>query len=60
MAFVLNLELSAIETTEDGRCVILGTVDGCVTLLVIADPGNPDMQEYLATLPSRNEEVLQI
>ena len=49
-----------METTEDGKSVILGTVDGCVTVLVIADPAKPEMQEYLSSLPSRNEEVISI
>lgn len=30
-------ELSAIETTEDGRAVVIATVDGCLTVLAIAD-----------------------
>ena len=51
-------ELSSIETTEDGKSIVLGTVDGCLTVLVIADPGKPEMQEYLNALPSRNEEVI--
>ncbi len=50
-------ELSSIETTEDGNSVILGTVDGCLTVLVIADLAKTQMQTYLQALPSRNEEV---
>lgn len=50
-------ELSAIDSTADGKCLVLGTVDGCVTVLVIADPLKPEMKEYLKQLPSRNEEV---
>lgn len=50
-------ELSAIDSTSDGKSLVLGTVDGCVTVLVIADPAKAEMQEYLQLLPSRNEEV---
>ncbi|XP_026816728.1 NACHT and WD repeat domain-containing protein 2 isoform X2 [Rhopalosiphum maidis] len=45
-------ELSAIETTEDGRAVVIATVDGCLTVLAIADP-NKD--SFLSALPSRDE-----
>jgi len=47
-------ELSAIETTEDGRAVVIATVDGCLTVLAIADP-NKD--SFLSALPSRDETV---
>lgn len=47
-------ELSAIETTEDGRAVVIATVDGCLSVLAIADP-NKD--SFLSTLPSRDETV---
>ncbi len=53
----IQAELSSIETTEDGKSVVVGTVDGCLTVLAIADPGKPEMKEYLQALPSRNEEV---
>lgn len=47
-------ELSAIETTEDGRAVVIATVDGCLSVLAIAD-SNKD--SFLSTLPSRDETV---
>ena len=50
-------ELSSIDTTADGKSVLLGTLDGCLTMLTIADPKNPKTVDYLLTLPSRNEEV---
>ncbi|CAG7720924.1 unnamed protein product [Allacma fusca] len=50
-------ELSSIDTTPDGKSLILGTLDGCLTILTIADPSNPKTAEYLAGLPSRNEEA---
>uniref|UniRef100_A0A2H8TJ14 Guanine nucleotide-binding protein subunit beta-like protein n=3 Tax=Melanaphis sacchari TaxID=742174 RepID=A0A2H8TJ14_9HEMI len=45
-------ELSAIETTEDGRAVVIATVDGCLTVLAIADPIK---DSFLSALPSRDE-----
>ncbi|KDQ84119.1 Leucine-rich repeat and WD repeat-containing protein [Zootermopsis nevadensis] len=55
--FRMQAELSAIESTEDGKNIVLGTVDGCLSVLAIADPAKPEMKEYLAALPSRDEEV---
>lgn len=50
-------ELSAIETTEDGRAVVIATVDGCLSVLAIADPNKIS---FLSTLPSRDETVKRI
>lgn len=55
--FRVQAELSAIESTEDGKNIVLGTVDGCLSVLAIADPLKPEMKMYLAALPSRDEEV---
>ncbi|XP_014210635.1 NACHT and WD repeat domain-containing protein 2 [Copidosoma floridanum] len=52
----VQAELSAIDSTYDGKGIVLGTVDGCVSVLAIADIEKPDMKEYLANLPSRDEE----
>lgn len=54
----VQAELSAIDSTYDGKSIVLGTVDGCVSVLAIADPQKPQIQEYLAGLPSRDIEVL--
>ncbi|XP_011313550.1 uncharacterized protein, partial [Fopius arisanus] len=48
-------ELSAVDSTYDGKSIVLGTVDGCVSVLAIADPQKPEMKEYLRALPSRDE-----
>lgn len=53
----VQAELSAIDSTYDGKSIVLGTVDGCVSVLAIADPKKPEMKEYLANVPSRDEEV---
>lgn len=53
----VQAELSAIDSTHDGRSIVLGTVDGCVSVLAIADPKKSEMIEYLANVPSRDEEV---
>jgi hypothetical protein len=58
--FRMQAELSAIDSTEDGKNIVLGTVDGCLSVLAIADPAKPEMKEYLAGLPSRDEEVCDI
>lgn len=50
-------ELSAVDSTYDGKSIVLGTVDGCVSVLAIADPQKPDMRLYLENLPSRDEKV---
>ncbi|KAL2749964.1 NACHT and WD repeat domain-containing protein 2 [Vespula maculifrons] len=52
----VQAELSAIDSTYDGKSIVLGTVDGCVSVLAIADPKKLEMKEYLANLPSRDEE----
>ncbi|XP_039275654.1 NACHT and WD repeat domain-containing protein 2 [Nilaparvata lugens] len=54
--FRVQAELSAVESTDDGRAIILGTVDGCVSVLAIADPAKPEMRQFLANLPSRDVE----
>lgn len=55
--FRVQAELSAVESTEDGRALVLGTVDGCLSVLAIADPKKPEMRDFLYGLPSRDEEV---
>jgi hypothetical protein len=55
--FRVQTELSAIESTEDGRAILLGTVDGCLSVLAIADPTKEDVKLFLSSLPSRDEEV---
>ncbi|KAL6427738.1 hypothetical protein ACFW04_008880 [Cataglyphis niger] len=52
----VQAELSAIDSTHDGKSIVLGTVDGCVSVLAIADPKKPEMREYLANVPSRDEQ----
>ncbi|XP_066597814.1 NACHT and WD repeat domain-containing protein 2 isoform X2 [Prorops nasuta] len=52
----VQAELSAIDSTYDGKSIVLGTVDGCVSVLAIADPKKKEMQEYLERVPSRDEE----
>lgn len=51
----LQAELTAIKSTKDGRCIVLGTVDGCMSSLAIVDPKNGIMIEWLNALPSRDE-----
>lgn len=56
----IQAELTSVESTEDGKAIVLGTVDGCVSVLAIVDKQKKDMCQYLATMPSRDEEVWKI
>ncbi|XP_057337656.1 uncharacterized protein LOC130675807 [Microplitis mediator] len=51
----VTAELSAVDSTYDGRSIVLGTVDGCLSVLAIADPQKCDMKHYLEELPFRDE-----
>lgn len=53
--FRMQAELTAIKSTTDGKGLVLGTVDGCVSVLAIADPENDETFTYLEGLPSRDE-----
>lgn len=53
----VQAELTAVESTEDGKAIVLGTIDGCVSVLAIIDTNKQDMNQYLAGMPSRDEEV---
>lgn len=46
-------ELSAIESTTDGKSIALGMQDGNLTVLSVADPNKKYMIEYIRGLPSR-------
>lgn len=52
----LQAELTAIKSSLDGKCLVLGTVDGCMSVLAIADPSKEDTLSFLLELPSRDEE----
>nr|CAI5835187.1 unnamed protein product [Callosobruchus analis] len=51
----VQAELTAVESTPDGNALVLGTVDGCVSVLAIVDQTKKDMNQYLAQMPSRDE-----
>lgn len=53
----VQAELTAVESTPDGKALVLGTVDGCVSVLAIVDTNNSDMSDYLSQMPSRDENV---
>jgi hypothetical protein len=53
----VQAELTSVESTPDGKALVLGTVDGCVSVLAIVDTEVQEMDEYLAEMPSRDEEV---
>ncbi|KAK9887312.1 hypothetical protein WA026_021621 [Henosepilachna vigintioctopunctata] len=52
----VQAELTAVESTPDGKALVLGTVDGCVSVLAILDAEKKDVTQYLADMPSRDEE----
>lgn len=54
--FRMQAELTAIKSTRDGKGLVLGTVDGCLSVLAIADPVKEDTFKYLEDLPSRDEQ----
>jgi len=55
--FRVQADLKGMETTTDGRSVVLGMGDGSMTTLTIADPEKPGIADYLMNdLPSRNPE----
>lgn len=53
----VQAELTAVESTTDGNALVLGTIDGCVSVLAIVDPFRKDMNEFIAAMPSRDEGV---
>jgi len=54
--FRVQADLKGMETTTDGRSVVLGMGDGSMTTLTIADPEIPGIADFLNSLPSRNPE----
>ncbi|KAF5284944.1 hypothetical protein FQA39_LY16899 [Lamprigera yunnana] len=52
----VQAELTAVESTEDGKAIVLGTVDGCVSALAIEDTEKKDTDQYLSMMPSRDEQ----
>lgn len=52
----MQAELTAIKSTSDGNSLVLGTVDGCLSVLAITDPKKPEIFKYLEDLPSRDVE----
>lgn len=53
----MQAELTAIKSTTDGRSLVLGTVDGCLSVFCIVDPQKLEMQDFLKQLPSRDVNV---
>ena len=51
----VSADLKCMETTRDGRSLVLGMGDGAITTLTIADPAKSDTKDYLKSLPSRSE-----
>jgi hypothetical protein len=53
----MQAELTSIKSTTDGKSLVLGTIDGCLSVFLIADPEKEEMQEILKQLPSRDVNV---
>lgn len=47
----MQAELTAIKSTTDGKGLVLGTVDGCLSVFAIADPEKDETFKFLADLP---------
>lgn len=58
--YKMQAELTAIKSTKDGQSLVLGTVDGCLSVFCIADPQKPELQELLKNLPSRDVNVSEM
>lgn len=52
----MQAELTAIKSTTDGKGLVLGTLDGCLSVFAIADPDKEQTFKILADLPSRDEQ----
>jgi WD40 repeat protein len=52
--FRVQADLKGMETTTDGRSVVLGMGDGSMTTLTIADPEKQGIGDFVKALPSRN------
>lgn len=50
----MQAELTAIKSLNDGKGLVLGTVDGCLSVLAIADVEKEDTLKFLENLPSRD------
>lgn len=50
----MQAELTAIKSTNDGKGLVLGTVDGCVSVLAIADVDKEETIKLMEGLPSRD------
>ena len=48
-----HAEVHAMASTQGGASIVLGVVDGSLTVLTIADPKNEANQDFLSSLPSR-------
>lgn len=55
--YKMQAELTSIKSTRDGKCLVLGTIDGCLSVFCIADLQKPETKDYLKQLPSRDVNV---
>ena len=53
----VSAELRCLQTTQDGHSIVLGSGDGAITTLTIADLLKPGTKQYLKHLPSRQRGV---
>lgn len=49
-----SAEVKSIVGNESGTCIVIGCLDGTLTMLAIADPEDEFHQKLLSSLPSRN------
>ena len=51
--YVIHAEVRSINTSYDGRKVLLGTADGALTCLAISDPGKKEDYKHIRNMKSR-------
>lgn len=54
----LSAEARVVRPTPDGSCLVVGSADGSVTVLLIADPKKHECQKLVSLLPSRCERIV--
>lgn len=54
--YVIHAEVRSINTSYDGRKVLLGTADGALTCLAISDPDKKEDYKNIRNMKSRKAE----
>ena len=49
----LSTEAKVVTSSPDGKCLLVGGIDGSLVILIIADPEKAECRKLIETLPSR-------